>query len=280
MEHSEQLSSNLPEKTKQTVWWGRSRISVATQMCWQVGPMTLLVQRLAREWRVGYASVLDDTKNQDDCWLASPAAIDELDPRFAVTRFSVSDQSETFWLMPVLADRAVVTRPESNFYIPPNDEVVLFVTTPVWVRLEVGETPKALQEYPLQRPSDTWFGPPTLEGELCYASRTRCLTELAAVPFRPHRAITPVLVKNGAHDPLLLERLNLPVPYLSLYATLNDGRLWTQPVTLTREKGGDLASLKFENAPPNEAKSAVRVAGARKLAERNILIKAFGALFS
>ena len=49
---------------------------------------------------------------------------------------------------------------------------MIYVSTPLWVRVDVHDPPQFLQEIPVIRPSDTWFGPSTREGELGYAGRT------------------------------------------------------------------------------------------------------------
>lgn len=98
-------------------------------------------------------------------------------------------------LVPIMADRLVVSRPKSPFRILPGQHATLFVSTPAWVRIALGNG-KALAELPLFRPSDTWFGPSTLVGELGYAARTHCRLDVCDVPFRPHRAVTPLRVEN------------------------------------------------------------------------------------
>lgn len=66
------------------------------------------------------------------------------------------------------------------------------------------------------RPSDTWFGPTTSEGEPCYASKTVCRLRVEDVPLRPHRCLTKVTLRNRADDSLSLDRLKLPVNALAL----------------------------------------------------------------
>ena len=56
-------------------------------------------------------------------------------------------------LLPNLADRPVVARPAVPFFIPPGEELELFVSTPIWVQLRSGTTD--LVELPCLRPSDT-----------------------------------------------------------------------------------------------------------------------------
>lgn len=50
--------------------------------------------------------------------------------------------------------------------------------------------------------------------------------DLEQLPIRPFRAVTPIHIINHQAKSLPIERINIPVPLLSLYAA-EDGRLWT-----------------------------------------------------
>src|SRR5439155_1571474 len=106
------------------------------------------------------------------------------------------------------------------------------------------------------RLSDTWYGPNTREGELCYSSKTFCRTHLADLPLRPHRVLTPVSIQNNAKDPLLLEQLSLPLPYLSTYVDEN-GSLWTEEITVVNEP--------HHKHNVHQEKGAPKIAGNAKL---------------
>ena len=69
------------------------------------------------------------------------------------------------------------------------------------------------------RPTDTWFGPDTQSGSLCYASRSFHRVRLAQVPTLPHRATIEVVVHNLSDSMLSLERMLISVQHLSLYLT-------------------------------------------------------------
>ena len=131
---------------------------------------------------------------------------------------------------------------------------------------------------PIYRPSDTWFGPSTREGELCYGSQTNCLLHLDELPFRPHRAITPVMVKNKAETALLIERMSLPVNYLSLFHA-SSGQLWTQTITMERREEENVATLQLAKGLPSQAGRAMPVCGPRLKSDKRVLMRALTALF-
>jgi hypothetical protein len=57
-----------------------------------------------------------------------------------------------------------------------------------------------------------------MEGDLCYAKNTDAKVDLALLEKRPHRAITAVIIENEQEQTLTIDRMNIPVPYLTLYS--------------------------------------------------------------
>ena len=129
------------------------------------------------------------------------------------------------------------------------------------------------------RPSDTWFGPTTMDGELCYASQTYARLNLENLPIGPHHAITQVTIQNRAESQLLVEQLKLPVPYLALFEA-SDGLLWTQGITMTRSRDTDMADLQIEKGAPDYAGTLKLLSDARQTTSIKTAIYAFGTLFS
>src|SRR5690606_5680646 len=117
-------------------------------------------------------------------------------------------------------------------------------------------------------PSDTWFGPSTREGELGYAARTNARLDLEQMRPRPSRAVTKVVVRNVGDDNLRIERLNLPVPQLSLFVN-RQGLIWTNSITVERDRLGALAKVTTSRRPPEEAGNLKELTGARVHDDRN-----------
>jgi hypothetical protein len=172
----------------------------------------------------------------------------------------------------------VVIRPRDPLFLLSGQETVMYLSTPLSLRVQVGEPAALLREVAMLRLSDTWFGPSTREGEICYAGRTHARHDLAEVPRRAHRAITPLKIVNHAASVLPLDRISLPVPLLSVYGAA-DGRLWTEGVSLQRASDSDMATLKIDRSPPAYAGEVVRLAGPRQPAARGGVVRAFSLLF-
>lgn len=266
------------------VWWGTFDFEEDDAGRWNVGPSTLWIYRSARSWHLIHLATNDAIA--DEASIQPPRPIDEttlslddLSPEAELLRFSFQRTDNRCKITPALADRAVVVRPDIPLYILPGEAVTLFVSTPLWMRIEVGAMPRLLHEVPTFRPTDTWFGPSTREGELCYAVTTVGRLLLSSLPFRLHRAVTPIHVRNRGTDAMHIDRIQLPVQYLSLHEAANHF-LWTEAVTLDRQAGGDLAAVRFERHPPAEAGPTKRLRDPRLELHANLIVRTFSSIFN
>jgi hypothetical protein len=279
-------------------WWGETVLPVGGVVRAVAGPLTIWARRHPREWAIMTVRGSDGSTGEAERGHEVPD--DDVPEDAAVERFSFSESPAALLLRPVLADRSVVVRPEGTFAVPSGERVTLFVSTPVWLTISVGRASRGrrrrgrkpparrdedaledvlLTEIPSHRLSDTWFGPSTLVGELCYASRTAGRLAIDELPIRPHRAVTPVTLDNRAATPLVVQRVLVPVPTLALYAD-QDGGLWTQGVSLTREADVDQAVARVESTPPVVARGpAERLADPRTAAPATAVVRAFSRLF-
>ncbi len=262
------------------VWWRDLELAPGRAAAWRIGPLSLTILRNPAEWRLAYGwtprgragSEVSGPRWRVTTDAEMPEAADNLE------RHVLRQTSGRVHVLPALADRPVVTSPRLPLFVLPDQEVVLYVGSPLWAVVEVDDPPRRLRELPIRRPSDTWFGPSTLEGELCYATSTRAGLRVEDLPFFSRRAVTPVRIRNLTETPLEVERLKLPVPYLSLYAT-PQGQLWTQAVTMTRSEEGHMANLAFGDEAPSQAGRAGLIAAPREESQRGVLFRAFGSLF-
>lgn len=270
----EQMTNTTEDPSR---WWGKFEIPVNASAQWQIEPLSFGVQHLDKEWRISHQRDANDDVMADQWSFDRNEFVPENYSK--TTRYVFRKSSSTIEIKPQLADRTIVTRPATPISLVPGEEVVLYVSTPLWIQFEIGgQNSSSLDELAIHRPSDTWFGPSTCEGELCYASKTNGRINLENMLIKPNRAITPLIIRNLGTDKFLLERVALPVPLLSLFATAN-GQLWTQPATLIREDSGGMAELKLGKDAPKEAKDAVRINKARLQPEKGMFVRAFSAMF-
>lgn len=239
----------------------------------RLGSLTLAVQHLTEEWRAGYRR--SATEATGEVHFRQSVNWDECDE---TQRLVLHDQSDRLRLYPALADRPVIIRSASPLLLPAGEQVTLYVSSPIWVRLEVGESSRLLLDIPAMRPSDTWFGPSTREGELCYAARTLGRLRLTDLPRRAHRAITPLVIRNQSDSDLAFEKVSLPAPHLSLFTTA-EGFLWTQQVTMERIDADEPETLRIGDGAASEAKGGTLLTRAREEPDERILKKAWSTLF-
>lgn len=258
-------------------WWADFTFQSGMARCWQIASLQLWLQRLEHEWRLAFReepenTALDIISNGEEV----PGF-----PENEVTqeRYLFRSTPKVLRVIPALAPRPVVVRPVTPLRIPSEESVSLYVITPLWMQLQSGKQGKVFRELAVVRPSDTWFGANTREGELCYAARTPGQLDLAEVHPKQHQAITCVKIHNQSDDMLEFDRVNLPVTYLSLYNDTQN-HLWTQNISLVRREEADLAELDIEESAPAHIHDARRISGPRETADKGLLVSAFNALFN
>ncbi len=277
-------------------WWGRQTIEPQRTDLWQMGPLNLWVQHLAHRWTLSWTHSGDWLEPR--VRIVPGVAAGELPPPNATQVNFVlgSSPRSDLLFVPSLADRPLINRLASPLHILPGETASLYVLSPLRLRIEVAENSKVLQEIPTHRLSDTWFGPisspssalatgptplsqkaPT--GELCYASSLPAFLELREVPIRLHCAISAISIRNAGKETLRVERINVPLPRLSLFYSPRTG-FWTDAFSLVCEGSDELASLKLERQPPAEASPSQFVAGPRQAQPDSMaVIRAVGSLF-
>jgi hypothetical protein len=269
-----QLQHN--SKTTAFASWGQP-IAMDSNQSWQftLGPLTLYLQKKQTEWLLGFTRAAET----DDRYQLCSQQIDQLPALDNLQRFVFREAPSQFCLTPKLLDRPVVVKTRTPLSIPPAQQAVFYISSPVVVEVSLQQPGCNLIDIASQRLSDTWFGPSTLHGELCYADKTQARHNRAELPARPHRAVTAVTIENNATTMLMLEKLSIPVPYLALYR-LPDGMLWTDPITLAHDGNLALTRFKISKQLPDGVKEADRIAGPRQIIEKQGLIRAFTGMFN
>ncbi len=229
------------------IWWGEKRVALNTVGKWRIGPLKLYAERRRNEWRIGR-----EPKELFDDDSYSFEIVESIPSKAEVERFVFSTTADQILLTPYLAKKPIITRPVSPVNLPPKETVVFFAGAPVWVNIAVGNSPISLTTIPIARPSDTWFGPDTLEGELCYAIRTAARIRIEELPFIPWHAITPLSITNLDDKILTLDRIKMPIPNLTCYES-NDSFLWTSKVKVDRKNNAASVSVTIDDSPPAEA---------------------------
>ena len=256
-------------------WAGEYRLAAGDCASWQIGPFKLWASMLSSEIRLAFdrgSDPLDST-----LVVSASNATSEPPEGSKVRRFGFSQPPGSIELVPCLADRPIVVSPGDPLILPPHEQTTLFISTPLWVMVMAGKGTSPLLDQPTHRVTDTWFGPSTMEGELCYATRTNARMNLENLPVRPHRVISTVEIRNEAKSDLSIEKLRIPAQQMSVYAT-GAGHFWTESVTLDRKEEGETAAVRLGKGPPQQAPAANPVGGPRTQLPRGVLTRAFAGL--
>ena len=176
------------------IWWGDAEARPEELNHWRVGPLDLWAQSRPHEWRLAHREQSDPLAPGIETMHAWP---DPTPPDAASThRFAMKSAGAKLRLEPATADRPVVIRPDLPLHVPAGQEVTLYVSSPLWMRVYAGDHPQPLLDLPIARPSDTWFGPNTVTGEICFAGRTLAKLVLDEVDAPPSRALMAVRISN------------------------------------------------------------------------------------
>ena len=266
-------------------WWGEFTLATDQAGHWTIGPCKLWIHRSENEWRLVEDRSSDPMEARSD--YVVPIAPEEWEeitnpdaPTGSLTRFGFQRTNESLTLHPVLGDRPFVVRPEEPIVVGPKERLTMYVSTPIWVRVTFGAGTPLEHDIPVYRPSDTWFGPNTRDGEVCYATRTTGRMRLENLPLRMHRAVTPVLILNQASDTLPIERIQIPVQYLGLFESPGDHFLWTQSIRMHRKEGAEGAEVRIEEGAPKDARRSERITPPREEVKEGLAVSTFRAISS
>lgn len=261
-----------------TGWWGNIKIAHDQTVLFRIGPLDLSITRTPNEFLIRTKRMQQQPENLTRCSVDFDARPLE---GGSAERCIFRETPDTITLMPALADRWVVSQPSDPLFITPEEEVTLFVSSIVWVRIFTRNSTVLLRDLPVIRPSDTWYPPNNpLDGQLCYSARTAARLNPGLLPRRPFRAVTPLKIKNKSSLTLPIERVAIPVPNLAIYQTAN-GQLVTQSVdamSVERERGRSLVEVDLGKRPSSALGETTKLAEARG-GDRNVILRAFDAFF-
>lgn len=221
------------------IWWGEFSLAPQETKCWNVGGRAFLIKRKVSEWNTW--NIESSTEEDVDIFVSDGSNI-TLNSNMVTGRFLEKNTSNSIKVSPLLADRTMIARPASELSILAGEKIQLFISSPIWFCAQTLPSGKCLVDLPFWRPSDSWFGSSTIDGQLCYAKYTSAKTNLDELDFHPHRATTAITVFNSHNKALVINRINVPVNYLSLYSD-NKNQLWTSRISIKIE--GDSADVEL-----------------------------------
>ncbi len=261
---------------RQPVWWGEFDFESGHCRQWKLAGLELAITRHPEEWHVWTQRTPQQSEDNHVWLLREATALAESQSAF--TRFVFRQTASHLSLLPHMADRSVVVRPINPLFVPGGQETVFYVSTPLWIAGYAEDVIAPLFDIPVIESRETWFGPSPARGELCYATKVSARTTLSQVAPRPFRAVTPVHVRNHGTSSLPIERINIPAPFLPVYAA-ESGRLWTPALTVTRDAHSSRLHVHIGKGISTEAGHVVQLTPARRGEDEHALIHVFDNFF-
>jgi len=245
--------------------WGTGSLELDQPYTFRMGTLHASVTRSTKDWSLEYRY------DQDRYVRSSEQVASRL-------RTVLSATGSELLVSPTTADRSVVATPVDTIHIPAGAQVTLYMSSPLWAQFLIGNGSVCLADLSVMILSDTWFGPNTREGELCYSSATQARVFQDSLPLRPERIITPATFINEGEDGFSVDRLSLPLPLLSVYR--GEHSYWTQEVIIRREASLSEAQVHFEPIPPPQIADAELVTPPREQRNGSSISRALSMLFS
>ncbi|MEW6992352.1 hypothetical protein AADZ91_16915 [Colwelliaceae bacterium 6441] len=260
------------------IWWGSFSFEQQEKKSWSIGDRSIVLKRDNNEWNSWNIETLDENNNEIVVSEHSDLLVED---NIEIGRYLASNKSNTISVTPQLADKSIIARPASPLNILAGERGQLFVSTPVWFSAKTSPEGKPLIDLPFWRPSDSWIGASTIDGQLCYAKYTSAKTNFEDLDIRPHRAITPITVINNHHEALVINRINVPVNYLYIYSD-ESNQLWTSSISIEKDNdadGSDDVELIIDKKSLHTSKSYNLVSNPRVSSEHGRLIRRISNLF-
>ena len=190
-------------------WWGTFLVGEEQSRFFKIGPIVVCLDRYNHEWRITIR--LEGSKTP--------------------FRSFAAKTSNHITLKPVLPDRPLLSTLDQPFYIAADDRLMLYLSVPLWISIEVGQPSILLDEIKTNNLAETWSGRNTIEGELCYANRTQAFAQMDAQLAQEEagttQVIIPISIVNRSKNTLLIDALKIPLPLLSIYTDATNS-LWTE----------------------------------------------------
>lgn len=211
-----QSSKNSIDATPTTIdtnscWWGDFSIGDEQSRFFKIGNVVICLDRYNNEWNI-------TTHREGEQPFKSFSA----------------QAANRITLKPVLPDKPILCKLDRPLYIPSGESIQLYISAPVWIRIEAGTAATVIDEIPTEVLPDTWFGNNTRDGELCYANRYPCSPYLDDL-IRDTTSITiPFLITNQTKSTMLIETLKVPLNNLSIYRDAENS-FWTEQLHLRHD---------------------------------------------
>lgn len=233
------------------------------------GPLTLYLGHFFQEWRLSWTTTNDYMDNSFA--LHHPFTGEIPHELTSMIRYTYSRPCNHFVkVTPVLGDLPFVAKPTKPLMVLPDETVRIFMSIPLFVRIETEDPYHLLEDIPVLQSPKTWFGDSTVRGEICYATKIKAVLNQAELINRPYRAISQLEIQNKSAHPLHVERLKVPAPFLSLFQG-EDGLYYTSVMNFVCDYDGTIRNVDIDSQE-DQFQDKVLIASPRQyVKDKNLL---------
>ena len=205
------------------------------------GPLDLYIGHFFQEWRVSWFSSNDYLDNSFKLDLPYNGSVSEI--LQSQIRYTYSRSCNGYIkITPILGDLPFVAKPTKPLMVLPGETVKIFMSIPLFLRIELEEPYALIEEIPVIKSPKTWFGETTTAGHVCYSTRIKAVLDKKELVNRPYRATSQLMIENRGEDSLHVERLKVPAPHLSLYQK-QSGLFVTSLIHYIRDSSGHIKTV-------------------------------------
>ncbi|MBW6515023.1 MAG: DUF432 domain-containing protein [Candidatus Cloacimonetes bacterium] len=256
-------------------YWQPVEITDKTFYNTRLGPLQILLVKELNELKISESRLTEEEMIEED-WEQISRKAEKCDPLDSSNwkRWIVPEEPLKLKFIPVMPDRPVVVRPESAIQILPGNKTRFFVSIPVWVRIAT-EKDETLTDIPTLIPSNTWFGEP-LTGELCYAVKSKTITNFEHRKVKVYTAICPIFIENHSPSNFFFRRISIHTEFLGIYA--GQKHLWTNQLDVKIEGDDQKSYIDFSESAPEIEKISGQLSAPREVPTKKLYRKMFADL--
>jgi hypothetical protein len=157
-------------------WWGEFEFALGETKCWRIDERLIAIRRILHEWTIW--------NKETESELQTPIVVNKPKPKESFDnvdyrRYILGSTSEQIIIAPSLACRAMIATLNKPIVVLPGEEIKVFISTPLWMTILVPQRKVPVADILFWRPTDSWFGPSTMTGDLCYSKSVSQICQLA-----------------------------------------------------------------------------------------------------
>ena len=256
-------------------FWESFKVADKTCYCARLGPLQIWLLRDRHELKL-FDSRLSEEEIINQEWenISIPLEICEKPDTENWNRWILSPEDAAIKFTPIMPDRPIVVRPLSSIQILPGNKTMFYVSIPVWIRISTDKD-QVLTEIPAVNLSNTWFGEP-LTGELCYAIKSKAITNFEMRKVKNYTAICPILIENYSPRNFIFRRISIHTEFLSVFKGVK--HLWTNEIEVRIEGDDQKSFIDFSDSAPDIEKIGEQLSASREVPSKKLYRKMFADL--